>query len=101
MGGVALMRIRLRNRRPCDRLRFDHAGITFDAAVSHWPDGRVAEVFLSPSAKSGTAIGDLARDLAIAASIGFQHGVGLDELRHALTRTEGGHPASALSRLLD
>jgi hypothetical protein len=48
-------RERLPNRRQCESFEFRHAGLDFTLAAGFYPDGRIAEVFLS-SHKPGSPI---------------------------------------------
>jgi hypothetical protein len=91
----------LPNRRQREAFQFRHNGFDYVAGVGCYADGTVAEIFLSPNAKSGTAIEAWARDSAILASIAFQHGTPVDVVRHALTRDEADQATSPLGQLLD
>jgi hypothetical protein len=93
-------RERLPNRRGHEVLQFQHGGFTYVAGIGRFPDGRLAEVFLS-AAKTGTALEAAARDAAIVASLALQHGVAPEALQHTLTRDAHGRPATALGELLD
>ncbi len=94
-------RQRLPNRRPHALISFEHDGIRYTAGLGHFPDGRLAEIFLNVPGKVGTAIEAIARDQAIAASIGFQHGVSAETLRKALTRDTSGAASGVVGVLLD
>ena len=66
--------------------------------VGRFADGRVGEVFLDTPKAS--AIGEIAADAAIAASVAFQHGAPLETLRHALADRRAG-PLGAALALID
>jgi ribonucleoside-diphosphate reductase alpha chain len=93
-------RARLPNRRPCEALQFVHDRTTYRAAISRGAAGEVIEIFLDPG-RPGSALQHTARDLAIAASMCFQHGCTPDQLRHSLTRLDDGSAAGPLGALLD
>ena len=86
------------NRRHSERLTFTHGGLGYTATVSHFSDGRPAEVFLD-AGKPGSAIQHIARDLGVVTSIALQYGATANELAHALTRLDDGAPAGPLGEL--
>lgn len=94
-------RQRLPNRRASELETFEHQGFRFDVGTSRYDDGRLAEIFLNVSGKSGTPLDVGARDAAITASLYLQRGGDVDELRHALTRDSNGRASGALGRFLD
>ncbi len=94
------IRRRLPDRREHELIEFDHGGFHYVAGIGRFADGSLAEIFLNV-AKSGTPLETLARDAAILASIGMQHGATPNELRHALTRNRDGSAGSALAVALD
>src|ERR1700677_2623248 len=69
----SLTRARLPNRRAAELIDFEHQGRRWTATISRFPDGRVAEVFLSASKVS--ALAEMAAELAIVASLALQSGV--------------------------
>jgi hypothetical protein len=93
-------RERLPNRRRNESFAFSHAGLCFTASIGFFPDGRIAEIFLS-SHKPGSPIEAIARDAAITTSLALQHGVALETIRAALTRDHDGGPATLLGAALD
>jgi hypothetical protein len=82
-------RKRLPNRRECESFEFRHAGLDFTLCAGSYPDGRIAEIFLS-SHKPGSPIEAIARDAAVTVSIALQFGADLETLRAALTRDHDG-----------
>jgi hypothetical protein len=48
------------NRRQCETFEFTHAGLDFTLCAGFYPDGRIAEIFLS-SRKPGSPIGHCPR----------------------------------------
>src|SRR3984957_15121509 len=68
-------RERLPDRRGAELIDFEHGGRKWTLTVGRFADGRVGEVFLDTPKAS--AIGEIAADAAIAASVAFQHGAPL------------------------
>jgi hypothetical protein len=95
------LRARLPNRREHEVFDFEHGGFVFSAGVGRFADGRLAEIFINSSGKTGTAIDVTARDSAIVASIALQHGATPAELRHALSRNGDGRAGGPLAAALD
>ena len=93
-------RRRLPNRRDCESFSFQCDGLSYVCTLSCFPNGDVAEVFLS-NHKNGSDTDTAARDSAIAASLGLQYGLPLDVLRRALLRDPRGKAMSPLGAALD
>jgi hypothetical protein len=93
-------RERLPNRRACESFELRHGGFDFTVAAGRYPDGRIAEVFLS-SHKPGSPIEAIARDAAVTVSIALQFGVPIETIRGALTKDHDGEPATLLGAALD
>jgi hypothetical protein len=93
-------RQRLPNRRGCVTFAFACGNIPYLASVARFPDGRLAEVFLS-NGKAGSQSDTNAQDSAIVASIALQFGVPLDVIRGALLRDARGIASSPLGVALD
>jgi hypothetical protein len=87
-------RERLPNRRNAEKFDFEHGGRKWTATISRFPDGRVGEVFLNTI--KGAAIGELAADAAIVASLALQSGCRLETLHHALSGRDTGPLGTAL-----
>jgi hypothetical protein len=75
-------RERLPNRRRCESFAFRRAGHNFSLAAGFYPDGRIAEIFLS-SRKPGSPIEAIARDAAVTVSIALQFGADLEAIAEA------------------
>lgn len=90
----------LPNRRPCERVNFEHDGHAFYAMLSVFESGALAENILSVG-KPGSSLKAMARDSAILASLALQHGITTDQLRQSLTRLDNGRAAGPVGRLLD
>jgi hypothetical protein len=93
-------RERLPNRRASQQFTFECNALTYTATVSFFPDGRLAEIFLS-NAKAGSHSDSAAKDSAVVCSLALQFGVPLDTIRHALLRDARGKAASPLGEALD
>lgn len=85
----------------------DHLVIDFEfecqsytAGYSLFPDGTLAEIFLS-AGKPNSAIDIFAASSAILCSLGLQHGVPLSVIRHGLPKGPKDAPATALGHALD
>lgn len=97
---MSVARQRLANRRASESFGFECNGLNYVATVSHFSDGRLAEVFIN-NAKAGSQSDAAAKDSAVVASIALQHGVPADTLRHALLRNGRGEASSPLGVALD
>jgi hypothetical protein len=97
---VTAARERLPNRRASEQIAFACGGFKFIATVSHFLDGRLAEIFLT-NGKCGSDSDVSARDAAVVASIALQHGVPVEVLRKALMRDSQGRPSGPLGVVLD
>ena len=93
-------RERLPNRRRCETVEFTHAGLAFTACAGFYPNGKIAELFLS-SNKPGSPIEAIARDAAVTVSIALQFGADLATIRASLTKDYDGSPATLLGANLD
>jgi hypothetical protein len=95
-----MSRVRLHNRRASENFSLEHYGMNYTATVSRFPDGSVAEIFLS-NGKTGSHADAAARDSAVVASIALQCGATVATIRAALLRDRHGAPASPLGAALD
>jgi hypothetical protein len=93
-------RARLPNRRASTTFTFECNGLHYLATVSHFDDGRLAEIFIT-NAKAGSHSDSAAKDSAVVCSIALQYGVPIDVLRHALLRDSRGVASSPLGAALD
>lgn len=94
-----IARERLPNRRRNESFAVSHAGLGFTASIGFFPDGRIAEIFLS-SNKPGSTIEAFARDAAVTVSIALQLRADLGTIRRALTKDHDGQPATAIGAAL-
>ena len=95
-----MTRSRLPTRRECDAIAFTHADVDYIGKVSRFANGSIAEVFLSPGVKSGTALAHMVAALSVTASLALQHGCELETLCDALPRMDDGSPGDPLGALL-
>jgi hypothetical protein len=93
-------RRRLPNRRASEQISFECNALRYVATVSFFPDGRLAEIFLSNS-KAGSHSDSAAKDSAVVCSIACQYGVPVDVIRKALLRDAHGVASSPLGVALD
>src|SRR5262245_62150768 len=93
-------RTRLPNRRACEHFNFACNGLTYVASIGRFPDGRLAEIFISNS-KAGSQSDSGAKDAAVVLSIALQHDVPLETIRRALLRDSRGVASSPLGAALD
>ena len=90
-------REKLPNRRSSLLFDLESMNMPFTASVSHYPDGRIAELFVD-NHKAGSAIGTLVRDAAIIFSFAVQHNA--DALGRDGNGCALGPIAEALDRIL-
>jgi hypothetical protein len=68
-----MTRARLPNRRLAETVEFECGGLRYTCTFGRFPDGSIAELFLS-NHKSNSAADTAARDAAIVTSIALQFG---------------------------
>lgn len=94
------MREKLPNRRPTDGISFVHDGQNYTAHVGPYPDGRIAEIFVSGQ-KVGTAIDTGAREASTILSIALQWGAEFESIRRALPRDPQGRATGPIGAIMD
>ena len=72
----------------------------FTVTVGFYADGTPGEVFID-GGKTGQDIQSTARDAAVVLSLALQHGVPIEMIRHAVTRSGSGATASILGAIVD
>lgn len=90
----------LPNRRATIGYAYEHEGKSFMAHVSHYDDGRPAEIFIT-GAKVGTGVDNAARAASIATSFALQYGAPLEKLRLAMPRDPAGNALDPVGAALD
>ena len=93
-------RRRLANRRLALTFELEVGGLTYICTAGTFPDGSLAELFLS-NHKSNSAADTNARDAAITFSIAVQHGADPEVIRRALSRDGHGRATGPLGAALD
>ena len=93
-------REKLPNRRSSLLFDLESMNMPFTASVSHYPDGRIAELFID-NHKAGSAIGTLVRDAAIIFSFAVQHGADPEAIARALGRDGNGCALGPIAEALD
>jgi hypothetical protein len=95
-----MTRERLPSRRCSMSFNFEHRGLGFTCSYSRFPDGRVAEVFIS-NHKVNSAVDVDARDAAIILSFALQHGADISAIGRALCRDPRGTASGVIGAALD
>ena len=95
-----IARRKLSNRRPSLSFNFECNSLAYTATISRYPNGDLAEIFVSNS-KAGSHSDSAAKDSAVICSIALQHGISVDVIRHALLRDSHGRASSPLGQALD
>lgn len=90
----------LPQRRSAETFELHVSQTTFAVTVGFYPDGRVAEVFVT-GAKAGSEFDAVARDGAVLLSLALQYGVPLDVIRGAVTREGNGAASTIIGAVLD
>src|SRR6516164_2586452 len=90
----------LANRRHAETFELEVAGLRYTCTVGRFPDGSIAELFLS-NHKSNSSADTNARDSAITFSIAIKHGADPETIRRALCRDSHGRASGPLGAALD
>ena len=95
-------RERLPDRRHCENFQIEVPNLKHQIVVTvgFYPDGRLAEVFVS-DVKAGSTTDAVMRDAAVLLSIALQYQVPLNVIANAITRNLDGSPSSAVGVLID
>jgi hypothetical protein len=93
-------RTRLANRREAETFSLECSGLSYICTVGRFPDGRIAELFISND-KTNSAADTNARDTAITFSIAVQSGADPEVIRRALCRDAAGNASGPLGVALD
>lgn len=104
-----MTRQRMPNRRPSERLKFEHAGaagyVTVGFAVKVTPEcifiaAEPGEIFIQYG-KAGSDVEAAARDGGLLLSIAMQHGVDLKAFQLSITRLDDGKASSVIGAAID
>jgi hypothetical protein len=93
-------RVLLPNRRTAETFELEVGGLRYTATIGRFPDGRIAEVFIS-NHKTNSHADTAARDAAIVCSLALQHGANIETIRKALCRDSQGRASGPLGAALD
>jgi hypothetical protein len=93
-------RRRLPGRRESETFAIECHGMAYTATISRFPNGSLAEIFLS-NHRAGSHADAAARDSAIVCSLALQHAVPLETIRRALLRDSHGRASTPLGVALD
>jgi ribonucleoside-diphosphate reductase alpha chain len=93
-------RLRLPNRRASTSFDIEVAGLRYKATISRFPDGRLAELFVS-NQKAGNASDVAARDAGILVSLCLQHGCDVATIAQALSRNSDGSASGVIGVVLN
>jgi hypothetical protein len=93
-------RRRLPNRRASLSFDIEVGGLKYKATVGFFPDGSVAELFVS-NHKAGNASDVAARDAGILVSLCLQHGCSIETIARALSRNSDGSTSGVIGAVLD
>lgn len=90
----------IRHVRPVDQRHFCKIMPEYTISIGRFPDGRIAEVFVS-SSRSSSELAAVVRDASVILSIAFQFGAPVEILRRGVTRNSAGAAASIIGEVLD
>jgi hypothetical protein len=93
-------RTRLPNRRLAETFDLEVAGLRYTCSIGRFPDGRLAEIFLT-NHRAGSDAGAAASDSAVVCSIALQHDVPVEVICKALMRDSRGRARTPLGCALD
>jgi hypothetical protein len=94
------MRTRLPARRSSENFDIEIAGLRYKATISRFPDGSLAEIFIS-NHKAGNASDVAARDAGILVSLCLQHGCDVATIARAMSRNSDGTGSGVIGAVLD
>jgi hypothetical protein len=93
-------RRRLPNRRPASSFDLEVAGLRYKVTAGYFPDGSLAEIFLS-STRTSSQADVAAHDLGVLVSLCLQHGCPAETIAHALARNSNGSASGVIGAVLD
>ena len=94
------MRRTLPQRRAAETFDLRFWNQSFTVTIGFYADGTPGEVFID-GGKTGQDIQSTARDAAVVLSLALQHGIPIEAIRHAVTRSGSGEAASILGAIVD
>ena len=90
----------LPNRRPSQTVDLDFGGKRYSVGFGFYPDGRLAEAFVS-GAKTGSQLDAQLNDAAILISLMLQHDIKPRDIAKSMSRVRVGEAASLIGALAD
>ncbi|WP_338822138.1 hypothetical protein WDM22_38630 [Bradyrhizobium septentrionale] len=92
----------LPQRRRAETLEVAFGGLdrAHTVTVGYYDDDTIGEVFIN-GGKSGEMVESIARDGAVLLSLALQYGVGLSNIKSAITRDGQDAPASIIGAVVD
>jgi hypothetical protein len=81
-------------------MRFGNQSRVFTVTLGYYDDGRVGEVFID-GAQSGSEMEGVTRDGAVLISLGLQHGVPLETMKHATSRDRNNDATTIIGAVVD
>lgn len=93
-------------RRNSLNFTIEHHGERYHVTQGEYSDGRIGEIFINriyskTSAKVGTLLDDVCRDLAILISFALQYGADLTAISHAVARDGEGLASTVIGEIID
>lgn len=95
-----MSREKLPQRRYSESFDLVSNGIRFSVTLSVYEGGRIGEVFIGMLKAAGTVMDLHARDLAVLISLALQHGISLETMFEATTKTAQGEPEGLAGHVL-
>ena len=95
-----MIRRTLPQRRCAETFTIIHRNQPVTITIGFFSSGDLGEVFIS-TGKTGADLQNIAHDAAVTISLALQHGVGIEAIRHAVTRCSDDSPASILGAVVD
>lgn len=96
-----MQRRRLPQRRVCEHVSLEHAGLRYVVSYGYFEDGQLGELFVNTDGKTGSAADISISDAAVAVSIALQYGASIETLRTSMKRNADGSPQGPLAAALD
>ena len=90
----------LANRRASQNFNVEVAGLRYQATVSYFADGTLAECFVG-NHKAGNASDVAARDAGILLSLCLQHGCSIETISRAISRNADGSASGVIGAVID
>jgi hypothetical protein len=93
-------RRRLHDRRAAANFDIEVAGLKYKVTAGYFPDGSLAEIFLS-STRTSSQSDVMAHDLGVLVSLCLQHNCPAETIARALARNPNGSASGVIGAVLD